>query len=49
MNSYKSKKIILLSLFIIAVLFISIGIARGDFNDIYNKARFICLECIGIG
>ena len=49
MNSYRLKKIISLSLFIIAILFISVGIARGDFIDIYNKARFICLECIGIG
>ena len=49
MNNYRLKKIILWALFIIAILFILVGVARGDFIDIYNKARFICLECMGIG
>ena len=33
----------------IAILLIVIGVARGDYIEILNKAKMICFECIGIG
>ena len=43
----KNKKTILILL--IAIIFIMLGIKRGDFNGVYKKASMICFECIGIG
>jgi hypothetical protein len=31
------------------VLFVSIGIIQGGYQDTLMKAIYICLECIGIG
>jgi hypothetical protein len=37
-------------LFLIAFLaFMGFGLFRGEAIDVYEKARTICLECIGIG
>lgn len=33
----------------IALVFIVVGIARGDHSTVLRKAVRICLECIGIG
>lgn len=33
----------------LAVILIIGGIVCGDPADVLNKARYICLECIGIG
>jgi hypothetical protein len=38
-----------IGLVICAVLFIAVGVARGDAAALWRKAIFICLECIGIG
>lgn len=43
------KKIIFLFLIIISIAFIIYGIHIDDLLVIYNKAKAICLECIGIG
>lgn len=40
------KKILLL---LFCIVLITFGIARGEVNNIYNKASTICLECIGLG
>ena len=32
-----------------ALIFIGIGIIRGDMLVIFKKAAAICMECIGIG
>jgi len=48
MNKVSIKKSTIL-IIIVAILFISIGIKNGEFYDVYQKARLICLECIGIG
>lgn len=32
-----------------AVVFIIIGVYRGEVNTVMSKAIAICLECIGIG
>ncbi len=32
-----------------ALIFIGIGIVRGDMLLIFKKAAAICMECIGIG
>ena len=36
-------------IFLASITFIIIGISHGEFNDVYQKARLICLDCIGIG
>lgn len=48
MNRFVIKKATIV-LFVIAVLFLAIGIKNGEFNDVFRKAHLICLECIGIG
>jgi len=37
------------SLLALALVFIVIGIAGGEFMTVLDKAVQICLECIGIG
>ena len=36
-------------LFIIALALIGIGLASGEYGAVLEKARTVCLECIGIG
>ena len=36
-------------LLMLAIVFIIMGIAQGDYRDTRNRASTICLECIGIG
>lgn len=31
------------------ILFLLLGVFRGQLSDIHQKAVMICLECIGIG
>jgi hypothetical protein len=45
----KSKRYIWLLLLIGAVVLCGYGIYRGEAADVFEKARVICLECIGIG
>lgn len=45
----KKIKIIQKVLFLIALIFISIGIFREETATVFIKAINICLECIGIG
>jgi len=43
------KKIVSFTLLMVALAFIAVGIAQGDYKDALHKAITICLECIGIG
>ena len=45
----KKIKIIQVVLFLVAILFIGIGIFRDETYTVFIKAINICLECIGIG
>lgn len=36
-------------LLLLAVLFLSLGIWRGEAGVVYQKASNICMECIGLG
>ena len=36
-------------LFIIALALVGIGLASGEYRAVLEKARTICLECVGIG
>ena len=44
-----NKKIIPLLLLGVGVIFIVMGINRGEVAIVFNKAVRVCLECIGIG
>lgn len=41
--------IIRAAIFVVALVFIALGIARGEHSIVLRKAVRICLECIGIG
>ena len=43
------KNLVRAGLFLLALLFLILGIAGGGFKDTRNKAVRICYECIGIG
>lgn len=49
MNKLIRKYKIVCFLFIVAVIFIIIGVKNGNVKELYNAASLICLECIGIG
>ena len=36
-------------LFIIALALVGIGLASGEYRSVLEKARTVCLECVGIG
>ena len=33
----------------LALLLVVLGLASGEFRSVLEKARTVCLECIGIG
>ena len=43
------KQIISCVLIAAAVSLIGLGIMNGGYRDVWNKARLVCQECIGIG
>jgi len=45
----KLKKHLWLIILIAAIAFGGYGIFRGEVIEVFEKARVICLECIGIG
>ena len=49
MNNSIIKKITIVILLIISFIFIFCGVMRKEYIDVYNKAKLICFECIGIG
>lgn len=47
--SSKVKTAIAITLTVAAIALIVYGLVSGDYSDVYNKARTICFECVGIG
>jgi hypothetical protein len=45
----KVRNIICIAVLALAVFLIVYGVITGEFNDVFNKARMICYECIGLG
>ena len=45
----KKHTLLRIALIAAAVVFITVGVFRGDNDSIFRKAVFICMECIGIG
>ncbi|MDR2135821.1 MAG: hypothetical protein LBO76_04310 [Treponema sp.] len=41
--------IVPLILLVCGLVFVIAGLARGDAEQVFRKAVFVCLECIGIG
>lgn len=48
-NLKQRKKVVQICLIILGVMFILLGIYFAEPLDIFRKAIFICMECIGIG
>lgn len=48
-RSEKKHMLLRIALISAAVVFIIVGVFRGDNDSIFRKAVFICMECIGIG
>ncbi len=47
--SERNKRALRLAVFAAGAAFLAIGLTRGEFADVLQKAVRICLECIGIG
>ncbi|MGB9893802.1 MAG: CD1871A family CXXC motif-containing protein [Candidatus Saccharicenans sp.] len=45
----KKRKLWFYLLVTAAVVLIVFGILNGEFNTVWEKARTVCLECVGIG
>ncbi|QOR34027.1 hypothetical protein IMX26_11050 [Clostridium sp. 'deep sea'] len=45
MNKRRIAKITI----VVSLVFIAVGITRGEVQEVFTKAINICLECIGIG
>ncbi len=45
----RKKNALRLAVFAAGAAFLAIGLWRGEFADVLQKAVRICLECIGIG
>ena len=43
------KKKWAIALFIISLILMGIGLASGEFEAVLERAKTVCLECIGIG
>ncbi len=43
------KNSIRIALAAVAIVFIVVGCVNREFHDVFMKAVYICLECIGIG
>lgn len=45
----KRKTVVFFVLLLLGVVFLTYGIAEGGYTATLQKAKYICLECIGIG
>ncbi len=45
----KTKNFLTIGCLTLAALLIGLGLADGGYQDVLNKAVFLCYECIGIG
>jgi len=45
----KKRKIYFFLVMVIAIFFILFGLFNSEFQTVWEKAKTICLECIGIG
>ena len=45
-----NKRLVLqFTLFGLGIAMLTVGLLRGEAQEIYEKATVVCLECIGIG
>ncbi|MGB9836403.1 MAG: CD1871A family CXXC motif-containing protein [Candidatus Saccharicenans sp.] len=45
----KKRKFWFIFLLVLFIIMIVAGLSSGEFNDVWLKAKTVCLECIGLG
>lgn len=47
--SFLSRNRVAFALILISIIFLAIGVWRGEMETVIRKATNICMECIGLG
>lgn len=43
------RRFAVLVLLSLSAALLAVGLSRGEFDDVFTKGAYLCLECIGLG